>query len=69
METEARYNLEFSGDPKNKQLEQVNFALIKAIADTHDQILTVAATIDEPDKVLAIAKQLGMVLARVAMKQ
>jgi hypothetical protein len=70
METETRYQaLEFGGDTKQRQIEQVNFTLIKAIADTHEQILTVAATTEEPDKILAIAKQLGMVLARVAMRQ
>ena len=70
METETRYQaLEFGGDAKQRQIEQVNFTLIKAIADAHEQILTVAATTEEPDKILAIAKQIGIVLARVAMRQ
>jgi hypothetical protein len=70
METDTRYQtLEFGTDSEQRHSKQTNMALIKALADAHDQILTVAATIEEPDKVLAIAKQIGIVLARVAMRQ
>lgn len=74
MESTTPYRLESLVNPspvellqeENERLKRSVNNLIEAIADADQKIITIAGSIDEPDKILSVSKDLMRVLADTA---
>ena len=74
MESTTPYRLESLVNPsptellqkENEQLKRSVNNLIEALADADQKIITIAGSMDEPDKILSVSKDLSRVLADTA---